>query len=174
MKYTASFVMRLIRRFIRALALILLILALHAEVWGGESVRALVGNRPVLVPLAVALAFSVAVHELLHLVGYVLLGGAPMDRVHLEWRGPVILARCDVPIPARSYRAAVALPGVVLGLVPAIVGLWLGIAWLTVYGAVMLGASVGDMGVLWAIRGYRAEEEILDTSGGRGRRRPES
>ena len=159
--------MRLTRRLIRALALIMLILALHAEVWGRESARALVGNRPVLVPLAVALAFSMAVHELLHLAGYVWLGGAPVDRVHLEWRGPVILARCDVPILARSYRAAVALPGVVLGLVPTIVGLGSGIAWLTLYGAVMLGASVGDMGVLWAIRGYRAKEEILDTSGGK-------
>jgi hypothetical protein len=157
--------MRLIRRLIRALALIVLILALHSQLWGGESVRALMGNRPVLVPLAIALAFSVAVHELLHLAGYVLLGGAPVDRVRLEWRGPVILARCDVPIRVRSYRAAVALPGVVLGLVPTIVGLGSGIAWLTVYGAVMLGASVGDMGVLWALRGYRAEEEVRDTSG---------
>jgi hypothetical protein len=30
------------------------------------------------------------------------------------------------------------------------------------------------MGVLWALSGYGAEEEILDTSGLRGRRRRES
>lgn len=163
-----SFDMRFIRRFIRALALVALIVALHAELWGAESVRALVGNRPVLFPLAVALALGVAVHELLHLAGYVWLGGATIDAVHLEWRGVVILARCDVPLPARSYRAAVALPGVVLGLVPTIVGLGSGVAWITVYGAVMLGASVGDMAVLWTLRRYRAEDEVLDTSGGRG------
>lgn len=165
--------MRFLRRLIRALALILLIIALHGELWGGESVRALVGNRLVLVPLAIALAVSVAVHELLHLAGYVWLGGAPMGRVHLEWRGPVILARCDVPLTARSYRQAVALPGVVLGLVPTIAGLASGVAWVTLYGAVMLGASVGDMGVLWALRRYGAEEEIQDKSGVRGGRRRE-
>jgi hypothetical protein len=166
--------MAFIRRFIRALALVVLIVALHSEFWGAESMRALVGNRPVLFPLAVALALSVAVHELLHLAGYVWLGGAPIGAVHLEWRGVVIVARCDVPLTVRSYRQAVALPGAVLGLLPTIAGLVSGIGWVTLYGAVMLGASVGDMGVLWALSGYGAEEEILDTSGLRGRRRRES
>ena len=166
--------MRLIRRLIRALALVVLIVALHAEVWGGESVRALMGNRPMLFPLTVALVVSVLLHEMLHIAGYVWIGGAPIDDVYVEWRGAVIVARCDVPLPARSYRAAVALPGLVLGVVPTLVGLVSGIAWVTVYGAVMLGASVGDMGVLWVLRGYRPEEEVLDTSGGRGPGRRES
>ena len=160
--------MAFIRRFIRALALVVLIVALHSELWGTEGMRALVGNRPVLFPLALALALSVAVHELLHLAGYVWLGGAPVGAVHLEWRGVVIVARCDVPLTARSYRQAVALPGLLLGVVPTIAGLASGIAWVTLYGAVMLGASVGDMGVLWTLRKYGAGEEGVDRSGGRG------
>ena len=153
-------------RLIRALTVVALIIALHAQLWGAESVRVLVGNRPLLFPLAAALVLSVALHELLHLAGYVWLGGAPRDAVHVEWRGAVIVARCDVPIPARSYRAAVALPGLVLGVVPTLVGLVSGMALLTVYGAVMLGASVGDVGVLWALRRLRGEEAVLDKSGG--------
>lgn len=155
-------------RFLRALAIVALIVDLHAQLWGGESVRALVGNRPVLLPLSAALVLSVALHELLHLVGYVWLGGAPIDAIHFEWRGVAIVARCGVPLPARSYRAAVALPGLVLGLVPTMVGLGSGIAWVTVYGAVMLGASAGDVAVLWALRKYRADEDVVDRSGGRG------
>jgi hypothetical protein len=162
--------MRFVRRLIRALALVVLIVALYSKIWDAESVRVLMGNRPMLIPLAVVLALSVALHELLHLAAYVWIGGAPTNAVHLEWHGAVILARCDVPLSARSYRAAVALPGAVLGLVPTIAGLGFGIAWLTVYGAVMLGASVGDLGVLGALRGYGAEEKVLDTSGGRGKR----
>jgi hypothetical protein len=152
-------------RLIRALAIVALTVDLHAQLWGAEGVRALMGNRPVLIPLAVALVLSVALHELLHLVGYVCIGGAPIDSVHFELRGVAIVARCDVPLPARSYRAAVALPGAVLGLVPTIVGLALGIALVTVYGAVMLGASAGDVAVLWALRKYRADEEVVDRSG---------
>ena len=154
-------------RLIRALAIVALIVALHARVWSEESMHVLVGNRPLLFPLAAALVLSVALHELLHLAGYVWLGGAPRDAVHVEWRGAVIVARCDVPLPARSYRAAVALPGLVLGVVPTVLGLLSGMAWLTVYGAVMLGASAGDVAVLWALRKYRADEEVVDRSGGR-------
>ena len=164
MKGATSFVMRPIR----ALAVVALIIALHAELWGAESVRMLIGNRPLLFPLAAALVVSVALHELLHLAGYVWLGGAPRDAVHVEWRGAVIVARCDVPLPARSYRAAVALPGLLLGVVPTLVGLVSGIGWITVYGAVMLGASAGDVAVLWTLRKYRADEEVADRSGGRG------
>jgi hypothetical protein len=159
-------------RLIRALAVVALIIALHAELWGVESVRILVGNRPLLFPLAAALVLSVALHELLHLAGYVWIGGAPSDAVHVEWRGAVIVARCDVPLPVRSSRAAVALPGLVLGVVPTAIGLASGIAWVTVYGAVMLGASAGDVAVLWALRKYGADEEVVDRSGGRGKGGP--
>jgi hypothetical protein len=154
-------------RLIRALTVVALIIALHARIWGAESVRVFVGNRPLLFPLAAALVLCVALHELLHVAGYVWLGGAPMEAVHVEWRGVVIVARCDVPLPARSYRAAVALPGLLLGAVPTLVGLVSGTGWLTVYGAVMLGASAGDAAVLWALRKYRADEEVVDRSGGR-------
>lgn len=155
-------------RLIRAFAIVALIIALHARLWGAEGVRALVGNRPLLFPLAAALVVSVVLHELLHLVGYVWLGGAPREAVHVEWRGAVIVARCDVPISARSYRAAVALPGLLLGVVPTLAGLVTGVALLTVYGAVMVGASAGDMAVLWALRKYRPEEAVVDRSGRRG------
>lgn len=148
----------------RALALIALIVALHAKLWGGASVQWLIGNRPVLLPLALALMLSIAVHELLHLLGYVWFGGAPYSAVHVEWRGVTMVARSDVPLSARSYRAAVALPGLVLGVVPTAVGLALGIAWLTVYGAVMSGAALGDVQVLWALRGYAAREKVVDSS----------
>jgi hypothetical protein len=148
-------------RSLRALALIAIIVALHARIWGVESVAVLVGNRPVLLPLALALMVSIAVHEALHLAGYVWIGGAPYSAVHVEWRGVVMVARCDVPISARSYRAAVALPGLLLGVLPTIAGLALGIASLTVYGAVMLGAALGDVQVLWELRGKAAGELVV-------------
>lgn len=151
-------------RLFRALALIALTIALHADIWGSASVESLVGNRAVLLPLAALLVLSIAVHEALHLAGYVWIGGAPYSAVHVEWRGVAMVARCDVALSARSYRAAVALPGLILGLLPAIAGLAAGVAWLTVYGAVMLGAALGDAGVLWTLRGFAPEEKVLDRS----------
>jgi hypothetical protein len=151
-------------RLFRALALIALIVAIHADIWGAASVQSLVGNRAVLFPLAAMLVVSIAVHEALHLAGYVWIGGAPYSAVHVEWRGAAMVARCDVALSARSYRVAVALPGLVLGLLPAIVCLASGTAWLTVYGAVMLGAALGDAGVLWTLRRFAPGEKVLDSS----------
>lgn len=148
-------------RLLRALLLIALIMELHALLWGTGAVRALVGNRSVLLPLAAALAVSIMVHEALHLAGFVWIGGAPFRAVHVEWRGPVMVARCDIPLSTRSYRAAVALPGLVLGVVPTVAGLVTGAAWLTAYGAVMLGAALGDVDVLWVLRGKSGGERVV-------------
>jgi hypothetical protein len=93
-------------------------------------------------------------------VGFVWFGGAPWAAVRVELRGLTIAAHCAVPLPAWSYRAAVALPGVVLGVVPAVSGLVSGAAWLTVYGAVMLGAAVGDARVLWVLRAVPGGERV--------------
>lgn len=147
-------------RLFRALTLIALILALHAELWGSASVGELVGNRAVLLPLAVALVVSIVVHEALHLAGYMWFGGAPYSAVHVEWRGAAMVARCETAISVRSYRAAVALPGLVLGALPAVLGLISGMAWLTAYGAVMMGAALGDARVLWVLRGRAAGEMV--------------
>lgn len=69
---------------------------------------------------------SIIVHELLHAVGYIWVGGVP--------------------------RTAVALPGLTLGLLPALVGLFIGAFWLTLFGTLMVMTAGGDIAVLLAIR----------------------
>jgi hypothetical protein len=63
---------------------------------------------------------------------------------------------------ATGYRISVVLPGVGLGILPAIIGVALGLGWLTVLGAVMTGAAGGDLAVLWAIRGVAADATVRD------------
>lgn len=149
---------------LRGLLLVVLIIALHGALWGVQPLLA-IRYRPFAFLFAGALVLSILAHELLHLVGFVWFGRAPWRAVRVELRGLTIAAHCAVPLPAWSYRAAVALPGVVLGVVPAVIGMLSGVAWLTVYGAVMLGAAVGDARVLWVLRGVPSGEEIGDTSG---------
>jgi hypothetical protein len=150
---------------LRALLVILLIVAFHGALWGAQPLLA-IRHRPGAFLFAGALVLGIVAHELLHLLGFVWFGGAPWSAVHVELRRTTIAAHCAVPLPVRSYRAAVALPGVVLGFVPTVIGLASGAAWLTVYGAVMLGAAVGDVRVLWRLRGVSAGERIGSTKGG--------
>jgi hypothetical protein len=144
---------------LRALLLIALIIALHGALWGVQPLLA-IRYRPFAFLFAGALVLSIVAHELLHLMGFMWFGGVPWSAVRVELRGTTIAARCTVPLAARSYRAAVALPGLVLGVMPTVSGLMSGVAWLTVYGAVMLGAAVGDARVLWVLRGVPSGESI--------------
>ena len=99
-----------------------------------------------------AFVLGVVLHEALHGVGHVW-GHASWHDVQfgMHWAALTPYARCTVPTRARSYRLALALPGLVLGAGPLGVGLGTG-HWLTTfYGFLMLVAAAGDVLILWIL-----------------------
>ena len=103
------------------------------------------------------------VHEGLHGLGH-LLGGARRSEVEfgIAWSKLMPYASCRVPMSARAYRVASALPGVALGLLPALVGLALDWWTWTLFGTLMVGGADGDAAVLWAIRRLPEEARVID------------
>jgi hypothetical protein len=80
----------------------------------------------------------------------------------MHWKALTPFAQCTIPTRARSYRLAIALPGLVLGILPVLFGLSTG-AWLaTFYGFLMLVAAAGDLLVLWILRGVPAGAWVQD------------
>lgn len=135
-------------------------LGAHALLWGGASLRPVFGAPGgILLLFALSLA-SVPVHEALHVAGYRLLGGAPRGAVGVSVQGLMAYAYCAVPLPARAYRASIALPGAVLGLLPLAAGLALGRAWPTAFGVFALAAAMADARVLWALRRVPAAARV--------------
>lgn len=132
--------------------------------WGWEALKD--GFFTALTPwiLVPALLISIVVHEGLHALGFLLFGGAPRRAVHFGIHRPTLspFAGCRVPISARAYRAAVALPAIVLGVLPAAAGLVTGNGFLAVWGAFMLHAASGDFIVLWVVRRVPPETPVLD------------
>lgn len=118
-----------------------------------------------LFPLSVlgAMIGSIVIHEALHGLGYYWAGA---DRSDIEfgfsWSGLVPYAHCAVPLRANPYRVAGALPGLVLGVLPLVVGLGLGIWWLTAYAFLMLLAAAGDTLLLWIMRGVPGDAWTQD------------
>ncbi len=96
--------------------------------------------------ILVALIPSVIIHEMLHGVGY-LLGGAKIGEVKFGFLVRKLLpyAHCKVPLSAAGYRLGVALPGLILGVLPLIIGLLAHDPTLTVYAIAMILAAVGDL-----------------------------
>lgn len=110
-----------------------------------------------------ALLAGIVAHEALHAAGF-LLGGASRADLHFgidkETASP--FAGCTAPVSAAAYRFSVALPGIVVGLLPACLGIWWGNAPAAVMGWFFLGAAGGDVAALWAMRRVQAAAQVLD------------
>ncbi|CAN5796212.1 hypothetical protein BH18ACI5_BH18ACI5_12500 [soil metagenome] len=66
------------------------------------------------------------------------------------------------PIPACCYAVGAAVPGVVLGIAPAIAGLVSGSGTLSSFGAMGLAAAGGDMMVIYTLRGLPSHALVQD------------
>lgn len=132
--------------------------------WG--CIPLLVGGRSlvrwyVLVP---GLLGGVVVHELIHGVSWVLFGRKPFRSIRygMQWKTLTPYAHCGEPMPARAYRRGAVMPAVVIGAVPAAVGLAAGDGAWTLYGTIFLVAATGDFIVLWILRGISGETFVED------------
>jgi hypothetical protein len=142
----------------------------YLVVWGGPDLSWVV--RPSAWGSALWRAFlfsgiyltSVFVHEGLHAVAMVGLGRIPPRalRFGIDWSSGIAYVHACVPMTARAYRGVLALPAVVLGIVPVGAGWSGGSGWLTLYGFVMLASAVGDLAVLWRIRGLGPGVPVRD------------
>ena len=121
-------------------------------------------NLLALVTFALVLGLGGLAHEILHALGWMLFGRVPREAIKFgfSWRGLMPYTHCKMPLKPSAYRIGSLLPGAVTGLLPSVVGLALGSLWLTMLGAVLLGAAGGDMLVLWEIRSVRSNARILD------------
>jgi hypothetical protein len=111
--------------------------------------------------LLAVLAISIVVHEGLHGIGY-LLGGAKRNEVSFGVKQMTPYAHCKAALRVNGYRLAVALPGLILGILPGMAGIAIDNTMLTLFGGVMLGAAGGDIIILWLIRGAPRTALVLD------------
>jgi hypothetical protein len=134
----------------------------HLALWGlpDPSFPADAGGA-----LLFGLAFAVGVvlHEGLHGLGHVWGEASWADVTFgMHWKALTPFAQCTTPARARSYRLAIALPGLVLGLGPLAIGLSTG-TWLApFYGFLMLVAAAGDFLILWILVGVPAGAWVQD------------
>jgi hypothetical protein len=140
------------------------VLGLYALVWGMDSL--LSGTlyfRHLSIVLSVIFA-SIMVHEGLHWGGYVGFGHLPWGaiRIGFSLRSLAAYVHSDAEVNISAYRRLVALPGVVLGVLPVFAGIVWGAAWMAVYGLLMLIGASGDGAILWKIRSVAPGSLVVD------------
>lgn len=96
----------------------------------------------------------IVVHELFHLLGFRLFGGVPWKSmiIGVNWKLGVAYATTDKLMTNRAIRKALLLPFWTTGVVPAIIGLWLGNNLLLVLAALLIGGAAGDFAMYKELR----------------------
>lgn len=157
----ASAVMSMTRAQLLSIVLVVPIAALsmlpHWVLWGGPS------GEVVSLSLVALFVAGVFVHEALHGLGY-WWGGAPSSTIEFgfHWEGLAPYAHCSTALRTHSYRLAVLLPGLVLGILPLGIGLVIDSWTLTIFAFMMLIAAGGDGLLLWTIRDIPGDAWIQD------------
>jgi hypothetical protein len=110
------------------------------------------------------LLLGIVVHELIHALGFIFVGKVPRKavKIGIYWKALAPYAHCREPMTAFAYRISVMLPGLLLGVVPGILGVAVGFGWLVLWGAAMTVAAGGDLAVLLAVRSVPGEALVRD------------
>ena len=137
---------------IPVLMIIGLFLLAYDVLWGIESLAAVFRQPLAGITLAVAYPLGILVHELLHALGFVGFGSASWKMIRIGIFRLTAFCQCDAPVVVPGFRAAIALPGLLLGVFPVVVALIFGFGWWLLFGALMASAALGDVLILWTLR----------------------
>ena len=109
-------------------------------------------------------AVGVVVHEGLHGLAWRWASGLPWSAFTFgfQWKTLTPYAHASQPMPARAYRLGAAAPGVLIGLLPAAVGLLAGWGMAFSFGLFFTFAAGGDVLILWLLRGVAPETLVED------------
>lgn len=134
----------------------------HLALWGMPA-PPFPGDLGSILLFLLAFVVGVLLHEGLHGLGH-MWGEASWDDVEfgMHWKALTPFARSTVPTRARSYRVAIALPGLILGIGPLAFGLSTGTWLATFYGFLMLVAAAGDFLILWILVGVSGGAWVQD------------
>ncbi len=154
------------------LPLVALLAVVFVYLWGyGALSEGSTFERPVFGLVAVyvigflIVAFGIAAHEAIHgLLSWAYFGGKPLGAIKFGFQARTLTpyAHCKEPIEARAYRLGAAMPGLVVGLLPSLVGIVTGNGWIMLFGLFFTFAAGGDLLILWLIRKVDAKALVED------------
>ncbi|MEL7363723.1 MAG: DUF3267 domain-containing protein [Bacteroidota bacterium] len=110
------------------------------------------------------LVLGTTAHEVLHAVAWKVAGGVPWTTIAFgfNWKALAPFAHCRVPMTARAYLIGAATPGLVLGVLPSLVGIATGWGMWTAFGFLFTVAAGGDAVTMWVLRNVRGTWLVED------------
>jgi hypothetical protein len=154
---------------IYALGLVIPIIALFTVPYGwmygvetlGTDIAQFIAH-PLLFLLSVVL--GTVIHELIHAICWSWFDGIAWSKIEfgIKWKILTPYVHCPVPVEVNNYRWGVAMPGIVLGVLPYFVALVLQNGWLLGFGLFFTIAAGGDLLILWLLRNVESGKLVQD------------
>ncbi|HYG01184.1 MAG TPA: DUF3267 domain-containing protein [Chryseosolibacter sp.] len=132
-------------------------LALHLDSFTTESTKAWLdtwgGWKGIISMLAILISGIIA-HELIHGITFALFAreGFRSIRFGILMKSMTPYCHCKEPLTATQYRISTIMPAIVLGIIPALIGIYNGSAGLLLFGLFFTIAAGGDFLILYLLR----------------------
>jgi Putative zincin peptidase len=110
------------------------------------------------------LLFGILAHELIHVFTWALLANKPLKAFKLgfQWKSLTPYAHCKEPMAIQPYRIGSFAPGLLLGILPWLISLFIGNFLLFLFGLLYTTAAGGDFLILWIIRNIKSYTLVED------------
>lgn len=138
---------------------------LYLYLYGIQAVVTGLGNlESDLALLVVLLIVGTVMHEGLHGLTWSWFGHISMKKIRfgMHWKLLTPYAHCKVPLEANAYRWGVVMPGLVVGLIPAIIGIVAKSPIFLWFGTLFIMGAGGDFITLWLLRKVPGDYLIED------------
>ena len=113
---------------------------------------------------SLVLLAGAVLHELLHAVFWVFYNRKGIRSIQFGFSksdfSPYV--HCTEPLPAWLYRLGSLMPGIILGIIPAIIAIFTGSIGFLVFGVFFTWAASGDFLIIWQTRKINRKTLLLD------------
>jgi len=136
-EYTLSFTAANLYALLVMVPIVLIYILPYAWIYGwaelGTDLVAFIDN---ILVFAIAVVVGTVAHEFIHAGSWSWLDGISWHKIHFgfKWKLLTPYVHCPDPVEVTNYRWGVAMPGIILGLVPYLLALLLQNGWLLGFG----------------------------------------
>lgn len=133
-------------------------------IWKGAPMKSLLASFGGWGLFLVVMLAGIVVHELIHGLTWACYAknGWKSISFGVIWKMLTPYCHCNEPMRISGYMMGAMMPCVVLGVVPAIVALFVGDLTLLVFGIIFIATSSGDIWIAWLLTKENPQSLVLD------------
>lgn len=164
--FSVSMVKANLYAVIAALPFIVILIGLDIYIWKGRNlISELFSLEPQYFSLFILSIFiGIIIHELIHGITWQFFSKKKSNAIKygIDWKTMSPYAHCKEPMEIKAYRLGTVMPAIILGFLPAIVGIFTGNPFIFIFGLAFILAAGGDILILWLLRKVKAGSLVED------------